>query len=211
MYKIIGADQKEYGPLPAEQIRQWITEGRLNGQTSACAEGSQEWKPLATFEEFAGMFREGTPSSSAASPGAAPVFSSDARGAALRAVKAPAICLIVTASLGVAYYLFSGIFTMVSGGVMFHRELPPNISPAMRSFFEGMQGPMAGVINIGVAALNGFVLFGAIKMLKLQNHTLAFIACIVAMLPCSCCCLFGLPFGIWGLIVLNKPEVKSQF
>ena len=81
----------------------------------------------------------------------------------------------------------------------------------MRSFFEGMQGPMAGVINIGVAALNGFVLFGAIKMLKLQNRTLATIACIVAMLPCSCCCLFGLPFGIWGLIVLNKPEVKSQF
>src|SRR3954464_15857150 len=52
MYRIIGADQKEYGPLPAEQIRQWIAEGRLNGQTPACAEGSQEWKPLADFPEF---------------------------------------------------------------------------------------------------------------------------------------------------------------
>jgi len=53
MYKIIGADQKEYGPISADQIHQWIAEGRVNGQTRACAEGSEEWKPLETFPEFA--------------------------------------------------------------------------------------------------------------------------------------------------------------
>jgi hypothetical protein len=37
------------------------------------------------------------------------------------------------------------------------------------------------------------------------------VASVVAMLPCQCCCLFGLPFGIWALVVLNKPEVKSHF
>src|SRR5436309_1839611 len=52
MYKIIGADQKEYGPISADQLRQWIAEGRVNGQTQACAEGTQEWKPLAMFPEF---------------------------------------------------------------------------------------------------------------------------------------------------------------
>lgn len=52
MYKIIGADQKEYGPISAEQIRQWIAEGRVNGQTQVCAEGTQDWKPLAAFPEF---------------------------------------------------------------------------------------------------------------------------------------------------------------
>lgn len=52
MYKIIGADQKEYGPISAEQIRQWISEGRVNAQTQACAEGSQDWKPLGMFPEF---------------------------------------------------------------------------------------------------------------------------------------------------------------
>jgi len=51
-YKIIGADQKEYGPIDAEQIRQWISEGRLNSQTRACLEGTQEWKPLGSFPEF---------------------------------------------------------------------------------------------------------------------------------------------------------------
>ena len=94
---------------------------------------------------------------------------------------------------------------------MFHRELPPNIPPGMRSFLEGMQGPMAGVINLVIVALDSFVLFGAIKMMRLEKRGLALAACIIAMLPCQCCCLFGLPFGIWGLVMLNKPEVKSQF
>jgi hypothetical protein len=36
-------------------------------------------------------------------------------------------------------------------------------------------------------------------------------AAIMAMIPCNCCCLLGLPFGIWALVMLMKPEVKSQF
>jgi hypothetical protein len=81
----------------------------------------------------------------------------------------------------------------------------------MRAFFEGMHGSMAGVINLFFAALNAFVLLGAIKLMRLQSYGLAMAACIVAMLPCQCCCLFGLPFGIWALVVLSKPEVKSAF
>jgi hypothetical protein len=53
MYKIIGADQKEYGPVSAEQLRAWIAEGRVNGQTSVWSESAGEWKPLAVFPEFA--------------------------------------------------------------------------------------------------------------------------------------------------------------
>ena len=30
MYKIIGADKKEYGPITADQLRQWLAEGRVN-------------------------------------------------------------------------------------------------------------------------------------------------------------------------------------
>ncbi len=53
MYKIIGADHKEYGPSTAEEIRQWVVEGRANGQTMVQAEGSDEWKPLSSYPEFA--------------------------------------------------------------------------------------------------------------------------------------------------------------
>jgi len=113
--------------------------------------------------------------------------------------------------LGVAYYGFSGLFTLFTGGMMFHQELPSDVPPQVRALIENMRGPMAGVICLVVALVNGFVLFGAIKMLRLQNFGLVMAAVIVAMLPCQCCCLLGLPFGIWALMVLKKPEVKSQF
>ena len=52
MYKILGADQKEYGPVTAEELRIWIAQGRAVGQTLAQAENGA-WKPLSTFPEFA--------------------------------------------------------------------------------------------------------------------------------------------------------------
>jgi len=56
MYKIIGADRVEYGPVSAEQIRQWLAEGRADSQTKVRGEGSEEWKPLAEIPEFAATF-----------------------------------------------------------------------------------------------------------------------------------------------------------
>jgi Domain of unknown function (DUF4190) len=53
-YKIVGADQKEYGPVTEEQIRQWIAEGRANAQSIARLDDGP-WKPLSTFPEFAGL------------------------------------------------------------------------------------------------------------------------------------------------------------
>ncbi len=52
MYKIIGGDGNEYGPVSAETLRQWIAEGRVNGETRTRSE-TGEWKTLAGFPEFA--------------------------------------------------------------------------------------------------------------------------------------------------------------
>lgn len=52
MYKIVGADQKEYGPVTEEQIKQWAQEGRANGQTLVRF-GEGPWRPLSTFPELA--------------------------------------------------------------------------------------------------------------------------------------------------------------
>ena len=53
MYKIIGADGREYGPVTAELLRQWVAEGRANAQTRVWTEGAPGWKPLVEFPEFA--------------------------------------------------------------------------------------------------------------------------------------------------------------
>jgi hypothetical protein len=52
MYKIIGADGREYGPVDAAQLRAWVNEGRVDAQTLAQAGGGTEWKPLSAYPEF---------------------------------------------------------------------------------------------------------------------------------------------------------------
>jgi len=53
MYKIIGADGAEYGPYSVDDLRNLILERRANAGTQAKAEGGGEWRPLASFPEFA--------------------------------------------------------------------------------------------------------------------------------------------------------------
>lgn len=53
MFKIQGTDQKEYGPIGADALRQWIAERRVDGHTLVQAEGGGPWKPLADWPEFA--------------------------------------------------------------------------------------------------------------------------------------------------------------
>jgi hypothetical protein len=53
MYRIIGADGREYGPITAAQLLEWIAEGRANALTRAKVEGTDQWKPLTEYVEFA--------------------------------------------------------------------------------------------------------------------------------------------------------------
>jgi len=61
MYRIIGADGRSYGPVTAEQLRQWIREGRANAQTQTLTERATEWKPLGVLPEFASQLAPPVP------------------------------------------------------------------------------------------------------------------------------------------------------
>ena len=56
MYRIIGADEKEYGPVPTERIRQWVEEGRLNRLSRVKPDGASEWIAVGALPEFDDLF-----------------------------------------------------------------------------------------------------------------------------------------------------------
>jgi len=68
MYKIIGADGKEYGPIPLEILRRWIIEGRADARTRVRAEGTAEWRPLGEVPELSALLA-GAPAPEAPSAG----------------------------------------------------------------------------------------------------------------------------------------------
>ena len=70
---------------------------------------------------------------------------------------------------------------------------------------QGCGQAIAGVIWSGV------ILLGGINMKNLADYRMALAASIVSMLPCNICCFFGLPVGIWSLIILLQPNVRNNF
>jgi hypothetical protein len=71
MYKVIGSDNREYGPASEEVIRRWIAEGRANGATQVQKEGDAGWRPLSSCPEFAEALAAGAqvpPATEAAAP-----------------------------------------------------------------------------------------------------------------------------------------------
>jgi len=96
MYKIVGVDGQQYGPVGAEEIRRWIADKRVNAQTLVQTEGAQEWKPLCSFSEFASELRAVSP----------PIAPPPCAVASRASNKIPAgICGILPGSLGIHKFI----------------------------------------------------------------------------------------------------------
>ena len=111
MYKIIGADGNQYGPISIEQIRQWIAEGRVNAQTRVQAAGAAEWKTAAEFPELGFTATAGT-AGVASSP---PSIPTPANVHHLTGFPVAAVILL--------HYATCGIFSLIWLNLM-HGKLP---------------------------------------------------------------------------------------
>ncbi|MCE9637830.1 MAG: hypothetical protein K8T90_19190 [Planctomycetes bacterium] len=131
------------------------------------------------------------------------------RAAAASALKGPAIGMIVAASIGAVVSLFGLMQKPDDARAVYEMmKLPKEQVDQMMS----MVGPLQKVMAIGFFLLNVFIIFGSLKMMKLSSYGLAMTACILAILDCnSCCCILAAPFAIWGLVVMNRAEVKASF
>jgi phage FluMu protein Com len=123
---------------------------------------------------------------------------------ALQRVAGPATALIVMSVLGMICDLLSLAFILV----FTFGNLPGGPKVGFDDF--------GGMFNMSVAIIGlpaGIVmLIGAIKMKKLESYGLAMTAAVIGVIPyLSPCCPFGIPFGIWALVVLSDGAVKAAF
>jgi hypothetical protein len=74
--------------------------------------------------------------------------------------------------------------------------------------------PPGVLIGIRVAAIGweSVILAGASAMMRLRSYQFARVAMVMRVIPfAGFCCILGFPFGIWGLVTLNRPEVRDGF
>jgi hypothetical protein len=200
MYKIIGGDGREYGPVSLEQLKQWIAEGRANAHTRVQVEGTTEWKPLADFPELAAALPLMPPP--AMTPGAISVVPPSER------IRGPAIFLLVLAILDLVTNL--GAIALMPLLPRLQEMFP--LPMKNLEFHDRLFWVLTVPSYLLSAALALVRLIGSLKMLKLRSYGFAMTAAILTLIPCSaCCCPLNLAAGIWALVVLTKPEIKSAF
>lgn len=131
------------------------------------------------------------------------------RQAALDKVKIPAIILMVLGPICIVVFLVDFGFRMMN--LISGEAAPVIVDPNQAAGFQA--GAVGGAVVEVIAILcQIFVIFGAYQMMNLKSLMLAKTAAIISVIPClSACCVLGIPFGIWSLVVLNDPSVRSQF
>lgn len=223
MYYIQGADQKEYGPVSADQLRQWITENRLNRFSPARADGESLWKTLGDFPEFADVLGAlpAAPASSSSTEPSQPSQNSGFRPSTPgisesvidQKLKIPAIGIITTGALGGLLSLYGVIATLLGSNK--NAEIPPGMPPEAAALLKKYLSVMETFnlpLNLLALVMSVVTLMAGIRMLQRRSYGLVMTGVIIGMLPClSACCCTGLPFGIWALVVLSNEEVRKSF
>ncbi len=142
----------------------------------------------------------------------APPIDPELRAYAASRVAAPALGLLLIGVLGLLSQLM--VLTLPASEPRAWR-LPEPLGP--NPLAEGLWA----VVVCVRAALDLLIVVGALRMQKLRSHGLALLASALATVPYSCvcppnpCCLpvwvFGLAFGVWGVVVLSDVHVRAAF
>lgn len=124
-------------------------------------------------------------------------------------VNLPAIFLMIIGGLGIA-------MAILDAGVRISglNQGPNPFVPAQKANDPAVKAgeQIGNILGPLVRLAWGIVvLSGGIQMRALKNRGFVMFSCILAMVCCNECCLLGIPFGIWGLVVINDESVKKYF
>ncbi|MBL8820167.1 MAG: hypothetical protein JNL58_29355 [Planctomyces sp.] len=145
------------------------------------------------------------PYSAPAKPAAGQARSRGGKAAAQQKTMLPAIFLYILAGLSILIHA-AGFVMVLMGGTA--NPFGP----------QGLAGGNDEALQVVTLARDGagilcaiLVIVGAYNLQQMKSYGLALTGAIVATIPCCLCFIFGMPFGIWALVVVNSSDVKPYF
>lgn len=226
MYRIVGGDQKEYGPVDVGELRQWISEGRLNAQSLVRVEGQSDWQALADFPEFADALK-----AQVAAPPPLQARPPDSGSIAERILSSkPRVPVGECLTAGIAFFAANPGFMALSVFVVWFFNLVfmfvPAVGPIAQVLLNGvlygglyltvlqrMRGEPAGVRDVLQGFHQGFLqlmLAGALMMVLTQ---IGFALCILPGIYLIVAWAFALPLvadkrlDFWPALELSRKVV----
>jgi hypothetical protein len=217
MYKIIGGDQKQYGPVSTDEVRAWIAEGRLSAQSLAWAEGETDWKPLSAFPEFTDALR-----AKAAPTVGVPVVPRGMAPAFAAEILARPPQIQIGHCLERSWALWKSNFGLLSGASLLYGAIGLcQLIPGVGLIYWIFKGVFKGGLYLvfirrirGQPAVVGDV-FGGFNIAFAQLLLVGVVAGLLTAIAAVCCCLFpgiylliGWTFGV-PLVLDKKLEFWS--
>jgi hypothetical protein len=138
----------------------------------------------------------------------------------------PAVAMLVVSILNLMaglYFLFNGFVISQMPADEFEKQIkkqPQQQQDEMRRQGYTPEAIRSIVVNAfygeGAVSLVATVLtlIGSVRMLMLKSYGLAVFSSVLMAIPCvspSACCLLGMGIGIWSLVILFQPDVRSAF
>jgi len=161
MYRVIGKDGREYGPIEREEIRRWIFEHRLIDTSLVKEEGSDVWVPIGKAPEFAEFFGGGSSASKATIPPSSSArFSEGKRGTLPICIFG--FCLSIASFVFFLFCCFP--FSLPPAGIGFILSLLGLIT-VVRD--PSHKGKMFAIIGIIISLL---VIFGELGFFHFRNE-----------------------------------------
>jgi hypothetical protein len=103
------------------------------------------------------------------------------------------------------------MFSIVLPSVLFAAVFPylrPEAAEQHTRTLQQVSIPRVSAITIGAS----FVTYAAIQMLRGRQYVICVIGAFVSMIPfLSPCIFFGIPFGLWALVILLQKETRIAF
>lgn len=122
-------------------------------------------------------------------------------------VKGPAVGLIVTSSFWLLLLVLSlvlNLFKLVVGAKFDLQQANGPLGDA------AIPVQLVGIMLL--SGVNACTLYGGLSMLQKRNYGVAMTAAVLSIIPClSPCYIVGIPFGIWAMVLMLRPDVRYGF
>lgn len=209
MYRVKGADGNVYGPVPAATIQEWISQNRLDRDSLVSPDGVEAWRKLGEYPEFQAA------SQSIVVRTSVWVVPQGAGGqAALQELKTPGLLMVVYGGVSLVTILTSVVADLFRKEGDPLQQLPPETPEFFRRILE-MQASIPPWVHwtqaLVALVMAACITFGGVKLMQGRSRKWAMTGAILSIFPClgGCCCLLGIPLGIWVLVLIQKPHIRE--
>ena len=134
----------------------------------------------------------------------------------LRALRGPALGLLALAGLQLMFGLIAFVIAPLVIVIMFSITVvrsPESAPIILGGLFADAFEDAVSFLGLLVSTLSCLLIFRGARSMRRGEHyrrakTAAVLSCIPFLSPIVYC---GIPFGIWALVVLRRPEVRAEF